>query len=241
MDHHDERTVARGSEVDAALRNMPLFASMTDTQYAAVRDTGKVIFARAGSTLIRQGDTARGMSVIVDGTVRVDLPLPDGTRTTLAHLETGDVFGELSLLDRLPRSADAVAATDARIFLIDGAEFDKLRQHSRGAVYCILRGIAPVLGRRVRTVDDLIAQRLATKPARTVSGISAPQIAPETDADSATVISAPLVEDASSADAGPMTEPAEALPPPPSLPSDALETTPEDEEEILPLGEGVDP
>lgn len=147
-------------ELDEVLRKTALFSQLSAEEREEMEAIGRVVRARAGSTLIRQGDEAGGMSVVVAGRVRIELELPDGRRETLATLSRGDVFGELSLVDRFPRSASAVADSDARVFLINGTEFDRLRHGFRPAAYKILRAIGPILCKRVRGVDRAIAERL---------------------------------------------------------------------------------
>jgi len=148
------------AELDEVLRKTALFAQLTSEEREEIEAIGRVVRARAGSTLIRQGDDAGGMSVVVAGRVRIELELPDGRRETLATLSRGDVFGELSLVDRFPRSASAVADSDARVFLINGTEFDRLRAAFRPATYKILRAVGPILCKRLRAVDRAIAERL---------------------------------------------------------------------------------
>lgn len=148
-------------DLDEVIRKTPLFSQLTAEERAEIESIGRVVRARAGSTLIRQGDEAGGMSVVIEGRVRVDLELPDGRRETLATLSRGDVFGELSLLDRFPRSASAVAASDSLVFLLNGTEFDRIRQAYRPAAFKILRAIGPILCRRLRSVNQAIGEKLA--------------------------------------------------------------------------------
>ena len=148
------------AELDDVLRNTTLLSSLTTDERAELGATGRVVRARRGSTLIRQGDEAGGMSVVLTGSVRIDLELRDGRRQTLAVLAPGDVFGELSLLDQAPRSASAIADSDARVFLINAEEFNVLRGKYRPAAYKILRALGPTLCARLRGVESLVAQRL---------------------------------------------------------------------------------
>lgn len=158
------------AELDEVLRKTALFAQLTADEREEIEAIGRVVRARAGSTLIRQGDEAGGMSVVVSGRVRIELELPDGRRETLATLSRGDVFGELSLVDRFPRSASAVADSDARVFLINGTEFDRLRGNFRPATYKILRAVGPILCKRLRAVDRAIAERLLERRNARIAG-----------------------------------------------------------------------
>ena len=65
-----------------------------------------VVEYRADSIIVSQGDLGREMYVIHEGKVEITRTSGDGT-TSLAILEKGDFFGEMSLLEYLPRSATA--------------------------------------------------------------------------------------------------------------------------------------
>lgn len=153
----------REPELESVLRRISLFRELSDDELWEIVGAGRVINARAGSTLIRQEDEAGGMSVVLSGEVRIELALPDGTRQELAVMSRGDVFGELSLLDRSPRSASAVAEGDAQVFTISSADFDHLRRQYRPAVLKLLRAVGPILCARLRAVNRAIAERIIAR------------------------------------------------------------------------------
>lgn len=63
---------------------------------------------KEGETIFRAGDLADCAYLVVEGSVNVDLP--SGRRK---HLEPGEIFGEMGLLDNRPRSATVTAAEDS--------------------------------------------------------------------------------------------------------------------------------
>src|SRR4051812_4709119 len=84
-------------------------------------DTERTV--RAGDYIVRQGDEAADMFVIRVGHVEISRRNGDSDgdgdgKTVLATLERGDFFGEMSLLESLPREADAVALTDTTLLVI---------------------------------------------------------------------------------------------------------------------------
>ena len=147
--------------IDRALAQLPLFAELTPDELSELRSIGRFVQAPAGAKLLRQGDSAGGMSVVLEGEVRIILDYPDGEREALASLTRGDTVGELSLVDNSPRSATAYAQTDTTVFLIDRAEFDRLRRNFRPVAYKIIRAIGPVVCQRLRAANWCIANRLS--------------------------------------------------------------------------------
>jgi Cyclic nucleotide-binding domain/FHA domain len=95
--------------------------------------TGVLEFGR-GEVIIREGDPGEEMFIIEEG----DVEILKGSGTAewrLGVLSSGDFFGEMSVIDDLPRGATARALTDCRILGIDHATFDQmLRQYPEVAI-----------------------------------------------------------------------------------------------------------
>lgn len=99
------------------------------------KDSPKARTIAAGEALFRRGDMAHEMYVVLEGKVDV---LIDGR--LVETLEPGSILGEMGIVDHSPRSADAVAATDAKIEAIDKDWF------------CTLIKRAPTFGLHVMSV-----------------------------------------------------------------------------------------
>src|SRR5262245_51576426 len=76
----------------------------------------------AGSIIFREGDSADGCFLIVQGAVKVTVPA-GGHDALLAILGKGDIFGELALLDSLPRSATVTALRTSELYCLSSAAF----------------------------------------------------------------------------------------------------------------------
>src|SRR5688572_14064782 len=79
----------------------------------------------AGSYLFREGDLGTEMFILQEGQVEI-LKAVAGVDEQLAVLEKGDFFGEMSLLEDLPRTASARAVTECKVIRINGATFDQM-------------------------------------------------------------------------------------------------------------------
>jgi CRP/FNR family transcriptional regulator, cyclic AMP receptor protein len=105
----------------------------------------------AGSTLIKQGDTGVGLYVIIGGTVRITKATdPDKAEIDLGTVGTGNVLGEMSLLDDLPRSATVTAVDDVTALLLPVWEF---RTTLRNQPNIALR-LLTTLSRRLRKAES---------------------------------------------------------------------------------------
>lgn len=75
----------------------------------------------AGGEIVRQGDDGDSCFLIGAGSVEIRLETAGGAALALGALRRGDVFGEMSVLDRKPRAATVAAAQDAVLLEIEGS------------------------------------------------------------------------------------------------------------------------
>jgi len=94
---------------------------------------------KKGDTIVREGDPGREMFVIEEGDVEI-LKGDPGSERRLGVLSQGDFFGEMSIIDDLPRAATARALTDCQLLAIDHSTFDlMLRQYPEVAIRMLRR------------------------------------------------------------------------------------------------------
>jgi CRP-like cAMP-binding protein len=77
---------------------------------------------KKGTVLFNEGDEGEDMYIIQSGRVAIKKRVKDG-ETTLAVLEKGDFFGEMAVLERLPRAATAEVIEDGDLIKIDNEVF----------------------------------------------------------------------------------------------------------------------
>jgi len=117
------------------LKELPLFEGMSSRHLRRIPARAKRY--GSGETIVRAGDPGNAFYVVLDGTVRVDPP--KGASVTL---KAGDSFGEMSLLDGAPRSADITAAGEVTLMVIGRAAFTKLRRSEPQMAAALLRTLA---------------------------------------------------------------------------------------------------
>ena len=102
----------------AHLQNVPLFAGCSKRDLQHIVKAGDVIKMTDGTMIVDQGQMGREAFVILSGSVLVKR---GGRKITT--LGTGDVVGELSLLDHGPRTATAICEGDCTLFVLDQRHF----------------------------------------------------------------------------------------------------------------------
>lgn len=107
----------------------------------------------ASTLLVAQDEPGDSMFLLVEGRARVVIFGENGRELTLASLRAGDVFGELSLLDSRPRSANVVAIDDVTVLALGR---DAFAAHIQRFPQTALN-LARELGNRLRRADEQIA------------------------------------------------------------------------------------
>jgi CRP-like cAMP-binding protein len=110
---------------------------------------------RAGETLFREGDPGDAMYIVLQGRVRISKQIPGAGEEALAILERGDYFGEMALIDRQPRSADAVAHDgEAVVLSIPKMVVEQLLDMHKISSVRLLRILCGLVAQRLREIDD---------------------------------------------------------------------------------------
>ena len=103
----------------------------------------------AGDSIFEQGDAGSEMFIVHEGEVEIVQERP-GRTDHLAKLEKGDFFGEMSLLEDLPRLASARALTAVKLVRVDDQAFDKILRNDPEIAIRIMRK----LSHRLREIDE---------------------------------------------------------------------------------------
>jgi CRP-like cAMP-binding protein len=120
-----------------------LFGGVAGEDLAAVADRAVEVDFPADHVIARQGEIGTGFFVIVEGEVRV---VRDGRE--LARLGPGEFFGELSVIDGLPRVAQVLTTTQTRCLALASWEFERLLLDHPTIGLAILRGLSARLRSR---------------------------------------------------------------------------------------------
>ncbi len=84
------------------------------------------ISLETNASLFKQGDASDGCYAIMEGVLKVCVTAPDGQEALLAMLGTGDVIGDMGLIDAQPRSASATALKPCSLAFLASRDFKKV-------------------------------------------------------------------------------------------------------------------
>ena len=113
--------------------------------------------------IFKEGDPGDGVYVVQSGQVQISAVIGTGDRIVFSHVQPGDFFGEMAVLDNQPRSACASAETETIVYFVPRSELVGLLTHSPGLCMTLLQEIS----RRLREFNHqymrevLQAERMA--------------------------------------------------------------------------------
>jgi CRP/FNR family cyclic AMP-dependent transcriptional regulator len=139
------------------LKEIPLFSLLDEAEMAVLANNLDEKNYLAGQIIIREGEEGSTMFVVARGKVELFLKDKTGQRVSFGMLGTGELFGELSLLDQIPRSASAIAIENTLLYVIDRHDLEILvTAHPPAAL-----DMMAILGRRIREANALVGERVS--------------------------------------------------------------------------------
>jgi CRP/FNR family transcriptional regulator, cyclic AMP receptor protein len=143
------------------LREIGLFGGLGDDVLRELGGTLDVIDLDPGAVVFREGDSGREMFVLLDGEMEVLKHSKRKHEARVAVLGPGDWFGEMSILDVMPRSATVRAVAPSRMLRISAHDLDTLYRKDLRSYSLMVLNIAREMSRRLRVCDGLLAELVA--------------------------------------------------------------------------------
>jgi CRP-like cAMP-binding protein len=136
------------------LSKISLFHGLTPDALALIAEATSEERHGLGTKIFQHGDAGDKLYVLVEGKVRISREVPGMGEEALAVLGPGNVFGEMSLLDESPRSADAVVHERCRLLVLSKDAFDDLLFLHKDLAYEVLWNIVRMLTGRLRETNE---------------------------------------------------------------------------------------
>ncbi len=148
---------SRAGVTPGSLRRIKILAELKDAQLEHLLDFMELQRVPQWSVVVRQGDPGDAMFLILAGELRARTMIGD-RETILATFSAGDFFGDMSLFDHGPRSADVVANVDSTVLRISVAAFDRLTREAPALATPFLQATARTLAARIRADNKRFSQ-----------------------------------------------------------------------------------
>lgn len=137
------------------LINVEIFRGLEETELMKVAMFLTCVAATPGEVIVIEGDTGDDMYVVMEGTARV---VKSQREVLLDNLKSFDCFGELALIDTIPRSASIEALENMTLYRLSREGLGEIKNWSTETYATILLNIAKIVSRRLRILDEIYAE-----------------------------------------------------------------------------------
>jgi CRP-like cAMP-binding protein len=137
------------------LQGMPIFGALSEATLRLLLAPSPVREVAAGAAFFHEGEPADCMYVLERGRVAV-VKHWQGQEWRLGQLGAGDCFGEMALMDLVPRSATVRALEDCLALVLTPADLQRLAEHDLEQFALVQMNIGREVCRRLRATDELL-------------------------------------------------------------------------------------
>lgn len=138
--------------------SMEIFQGLTDVELTDIIRISRRREYSPAEIIFDMGEPGDAMYVIESGRVRIVQIFSDGSREILANLDPGQVLGDMSVIDGLPRTARAIAVSTVVVYRLERQEFNVMRNAGNSAAFKIIRNVAKALSKRLRDANKKLIQ-----------------------------------------------------------------------------------
>jgi CRP-like cAMP-binding protein len=139
-----------------------LFSGLPEEQLAHFVATLQVRRLIVGEVAFEEGDLARAMYVVIEGELEVVKRSERGRRARIGQLSAKDWFGEMALLDVMPRPVTVYALAPSRLLQLKPTDLDRLYRRDLKAYALLMMNLARQLSRKLRVAEGILADTVAT-------------------------------------------------------------------------------
>jgi CRP/FNR family cyclic AMP-dependent transcriptional regulator len=107
-----------------------------------------------GTTVFIENMPGESLFLIKKGTIRISKMFAEGDEKTLVVLGPEDIFGEMAVIDGLPRAATARVAEDAELISLKKKALEQLCQEDAALALKLVSNIVKVFSKRVREANE---------------------------------------------------------------------------------------
>ena len=137
------------------MRGVPLFEGLNDEELAALDQVALQRVFPKDRVVIMAEDEGDTLFVISGGQVKVSIVSEDGREVILSMLGSGDFFGEMTILDGHPRSANVTTMEETELLMVRRADFLHLVQNKPQIAIKLLAVLASRLRKTDRKIEGL--------------------------------------------------------------------------------------
>jgi len=139
-----------GMEITEITRQSDIFQGLSDGELSQLAKICKMASFPAGKTICSEGECGNEIFVLAEGRASVRAKRTGKKRSKIGSIGQGEIFGEMSIIEDLPRTADLITDEDSKLVVIDRFELENLMNRNSHLGKIVMQNMAKGLSRKLR-------------------------------------------------------------------------------------------
>jgi len=140
------------------LKKVMIFSELDASEFQLLLSLMNGLRIEKGERLFREGDEGAEMFIVLSGRIGISVTLSDGKELNFSEIKPGDFFGEMSIIEQLPRSASAVALVETELLSLQASDFIKLIDSAPEAAVKILSKMLGISAERLSSTGRFVSE-----------------------------------------------------------------------------------
>jgi len=138
----------------SSIKNSIMLQGLSDQELGKLAGFCEMREMAEGTTVFIENMPGESLFLVKKGTIRVSRMFAEGDEKTLVVLGPEDIFGEMAVIDGLPRSATARVAENAELISLNRKSLEQLCRDDASLALKLVKNIVRVFSKRVREVNE---------------------------------------------------------------------------------------
>ncbi len=154
------------------LRNIPFLSALTAPHLREVYRIAREITVPSGEPVFSKRQDADAMFIVLTGRIKICTDSSGRKKKIFAYLAPGEFFGEMALLEDLPRTATALAVESSRLLVLAKKDFQRLLGRDQRLTLYLLRTLCTRLRHANAEIEDMLFSNVLGRVAKAVLGLA---------------------------------------------------------------------
>jgi len=138
----------------SSIKNSIMLQGLSDQELGKLAGFCEMREMAEGTTVFIENMPGESLFLVKKGTIRISRMFAEGDEKTLVVLGPEDIFGEMAVIDGLPRSATARVAENAELISLSKKSLEQLCRDDAALALKLVKNIVRVFSKRVREVNE---------------------------------------------------------------------------------------
>jgi signal-transduction protein with cAMP-binding, CBS, and nucleotidyltransferase domain len=140
----------KGMEITEVTKRSDIFQGLSEGELSQLAQVCRMVTFPAGKTICSEGECGSEIFVLAEGKASVLASRTGSRKSKIGSIGQGEIFGEMSIIEDLPRNADLVTDEKSKLVVIDKFELENLMNKNNHLGKIVMKNMAKGLSKKLR-------------------------------------------------------------------------------------------